>query len=361
MKNRIFSFFSGVGLLDLGFENNDFEVLEAFEIYEPFLNAYKYSRRKMDLKEPKYGYSLQDIGQLLHNDTFSKKVQFEINDATNNGFVGFIGGPPCPDFSIAGKNKGYTGDNGRLTKDYFKLIVKEHPDFFLFENVKGLWSTKKHREFFDEMLDYLKRNGYILSYRLVNTLDYGVPQKRERIILIGIDSKLLKKRKITEMEQLWKPSNVGKIENQYKWPLEEPYVEDLEKEKPINIIEELTVEYWFKKNDVINHYNSLDYFQPRSIEKFKTIKEGNVSGKSFKRLHRWRYSPTAAYGNNEVHLHPYKSRRISVSEALAVQSAPKSFVVKNSLTLTDKFKCIGNAVPYNLSYEIAKRIKKLLN
>ncbi|MBE9201384.1 DNA cytosine methyltransferase [Nodularia sp. LEGE 06071] len=57
--------------------------------------------------------------------------------------------------------------------------------------------------------------------------------------------------------------------------------------------------------------------------RFTAIDEGDVSNKSFKRPHRWRYSPTACYGNNEVHLHPYQVRRISVAEALAIQSLPK--------------------------------------
>ncbi|MEX2592630.1 MAG: DNA cytosine methyltransferase [Anditalea sp.] len=76
------------------------------------------------------------------------------------------------------------------------------------------------------------------------------------------------------------------------------------------------------------------------------IQEGDDKKKSYKRLHRWRYSPTAAYGNNEVHLHPYKVRRISVAEALALQSLPKDFVIPANITLTNAFKAIGNGVPY---------------
>ncbi|MOA40776.1 Modification methylase HaeIII [compost metagenome] len=92
----------------------------------------------------------------------------------------------------------------------------------------------------------------------------------------------------------------------------------------------------------------------------ETINEGYVSRKSFKRLHRWRYSPTVAYGNNEVHLHPYKSRRLSVAEALAIQSLPPEFIVDPELSLTDKFKTIGNGVPYVMSYAIAMCIKRFL-
>ena len=59
--------------------------------------------------------------------------------------VGFIGGPPCPDFSTAGKNKGAEGENGQLTSVYVNLIIKRAPDFFVLENVKGLYQTKKHK------------------------------------------------------------------------------------------------------------------------------------------------------------------------------------------------------------------------
>ena len=88
--------------------------------------------------------------------------------------------------------------------------------------------------------------------------------------------------------------------------------------------------------------------------------EGDVSKKSYKRLHRWRYSPTAAYGNNEVHLHPYKERRISVAEAMSIQSLPKEFVLPSEMTLSDMFKSIGNGVPYLLAYKIALSIKSFI-
>ena len=146
-----------------------------------------------------------------------------------------------------------------------------------------------------------------------------------------------------------------------KWPDTSPFSVDSSLEKPNSIIEKLTVEYWFQKNDVYNHYNSNDFFKPKSMDRFNTIFEGDVSRKSFKRLHRWRYSPTAAYGNNEVHLHPYKARRISVSEALAIQSLPKEFKIPKTLSKSEMFKTIGNGVPYLLSKGLAREIKKFIN
>ena len=132
------------------------------------------------------------------------------------------------------------------------------------------------------------------------------------------------------------------------WPSHEAYAQDSERIFPSTLknVRELTVEHWFRKNDVYNHPNSRHHFQPKSMHRFQTVLEGDDSKKSFKRLHRWRYSPTAAYGNNEVHLHPYKDRRLSAAESLAIQSLPKEFCFPPTMTLSDMFKTIGNGVPY---------------
>ena len=78
-------------------------------------------------------------------------------------------------------------------------------------------------------------------------------------------------------------------------------------------------------------------------------------------MHRWRYSPAAAYGHNEVHLHPYKPRRLSVSEAMAIQSMPRGFELPTTMNLTNMFQGIGNGVPYLVSKSIAKSIREFLS
>ncbi len=125
---------------------------------------------------------------------------------------------------------------------------------------------------------------------------------------------------------------------------------------------ELTVQYWFDKNDVENHPNGKDHFISRAgLAKMQVVDEGDVSRKSYKRLHRWRYSPTVAYGNNEVHLHPFKPRRLTAAEALALQTLPKDFILPKEMTLSDKFKTIGNGVPFVMSKAIATTISEYLN
>lgn len=366
MNYKIFSFFSGVGFLDLGFEKENFEVVFVNEYNEDFLKAYKFARTKMQMKEPRFGYYCGDINDLFIGKRRQNLREY-ISDMKKKSLVGFIGGPPCPDFSIAGKNRGILGKNGALTQSYKRIILKEEPDFFVFENVKGLWSTQKHRIEYDKIKKSFMRKGYVLIDKLVNSLDYGVPQDRERIILFGIKYELLDDDKKIAAKKLrnnfiW--GNKKKYKKEYRdkcqWPMMDKFVENSVVMQPKKIIPELCVEYWFRKNDVYNHYNATDYFKPRSINRFKTIEEGDVSKKSFKRLHRWRYSPTVAYGNNEVHLHPYFARRVSVAEALAIQSLPKEFVITKDLSLSNMFKTVGNGVPFLLSKGIAYSVKNFL-
>ena len=86
------------------------------------------------------------------------------------------------------------------------------------------------------------------------------------------------------------------------WPTTQRYIQYSKRKFKYNVPMELTTEYWFVKNDVYRHANRKDKFKVRNgQERIGKVEEGDVSRKSFKRLHRWRYSPTAAYGNNEVH------------------------------------------------------------
>lgn len=365
MKINVYSFFSGAGFLDLGFEDENFNVCFVNEYDANFLSAYKYARENMNYQKPAHGYFNGDINLLFRKPDNQILVKNIPNDKKNS-IVGFIGGPPCPDFSIAGKNQGIDGENGKLTASYKRLILKHEPDFFLFENVKGLWNTKKHREFYETIKCSFRRKGYVLVEKLINSLEYGVPQERERIVLFGIKYNLLADEKKVAQEILgdnFRWGNTAFTVQQVTdatWPTVEDFFVDNAKPAPNGIIAQLTVEYWFNLNHVTTHPNALDFFQPKSMHRFDNIQEGDVSRKSFKRLHRWRFSPTVAYGNNEVHLHPYKARRLSVAEALALQSLPEHYVVCPELTLSSKFKTVGNGVPYLVSKSIAHQIKTFL-
>ena len=327
------------------------------EFSTSFLNAYKYAREQMGLEKPKYGYHNNDVNEFLQDK--SAELDHYLSEARNDGsIVGFIGGPPCPDFSVAGKQRGRYGDNGKLSLSYIQLIISHKPDFFLFENVKGLWKTARHREYYEDLKKMLCDAGYKMTERLTNAIEFGAPQDRDRILLFGVNKDLSKYSDVNNFPWTkYVKYNWNEVRN-LNWPSQDTFVENGIRSEPNNIPVELTVQYWFDKNDVEHHPNSGDCFVPRAgLEKMKRVAEGDVTKKSHKRLHRWRYSPTVAYGNNEVHLHPYKARRLTVAEAMSLQSLPKEFALPPEMSLTDKFKTVGNGVPYLLAEGIAKTIK----
>jgi len=372
MKIAIFSFFSGIGLLDLGFEDEGYTIVFVNELHAPFMNAYQANR--IDRYEPEFGYHIEDISIFLRGKAKGQLAGQIAAIRRKGDIVGFIGGPPCPDFSVAGKNKGRHGENGALSQTYFNLITNFKPDFFLFENVKGLWKTQIHRTFYEELKLGIQQNGYTTADKLINSIWFGTPQNRERVLLFGVANNLVndlqldilsidEERGMNLLNFPWVENATyrNKTESEYLWPTKTPFIENSKLAPPVNIPQDLTVEHWFHKNEVYNHPNSDHFFQPRSaLSRFYSIPEGDDSRKSFKRLHRWRYSPTAAYGHNEVHLHPYKPRRLSVAESLAIQSAPKNFYLPDNLSLSDMFRGVGNGVPYLAGKCVAKSIKDFL-
>lgn len=365
---NIFSFFAGAGFLDLGFEKTDgFDVVYVSEFHRPFNHIYQFARENMGLPQPKYGHHIEDVTTLLYEQELTR-LRHLVNESKKDSLTGFIGGPPCPDFSVAGKNRGRDGDNGKLSETYIKLICSLQPDFFLFENVKGLYRTARHRAFFEEMKTNLQENDYLLTEHLINSLEFGAAQDRDRIILIGVRKAVAKRLKLkfadgqlTDFQwEKYKKYNKDNVLS-LPWPDKTPYHEDGMAEHPDGIIDELTIQYWWDKNDVLNHPNANMFFKPKAgLHRFQTKAEGDVVKKCYKRLHRYRYSPTAAYGNNEVHVHPYKPRRISVAEALAIQSLPKDFVLPEDVTLSDAFKTVGNGVPYIAAKCIAQTLHDYL-
>lgn len=372
---KIISLFSGGGFLDLGFINNGFQIEKGHEIHEPFIESYNEGLKSYFNKSDNL---FVKNGVVTHNlisqptDLASRKVQNNLRDEFY-GVSGIIGGPPCQDFSIGGSNLGMEGDKGKLIFAYSNIVKKVHPNFIFFENVEGLIRTKRHKEGFEILLKRLKSYGYCVWYKVLNSLDYGIPQDRPRIALVGFKKEIIKtlesngfKRKVNDDSYsdrlIFKFPKSTLIEPKLlKWPKKWCFGSDI----LTNEIEVIPKEYRclfvsevfksIKENDP----NQAECFNPKS-KKFDLIDEGDTNRKSFKRLHRYRYSPTVAYGNNEVHLHPTLPRRLSVREALRLQSVPDEYILPKSVPMTHKFKLISNGVPVRKAELIANEIKRTL-
>lgn len=133
MIAKLFSFFSGAGFLDLGFEAEGFQVVFVNEYLPAFLNAYKHSRQILKMESPEYGYYGGSITDFFSEPTLGSKLASQVKQARGEGsLVGFIGGSPCPDFSVGGKNRGRHGENGKLSLSYVRLICLQRPDFLVF-------------------------------------------------------------------------------------------------------------------------------------------------------------------------------------------------------------------------------------
>lgn len=346
--------------MDIGFEQAGFDVVWTNELNPVFAKMFMSARAGMSIpgakrKPPKpNGVSVADLK--------ATQVLREAFKGKSPSMFGIIGGPPCPDFSRGGLNGGGNGINGKLTADFVQLLCRLQPDFFVIENVPGLLQTKKHRRFLNRQIAYLRKSGnFIVDFQILNALQLGAPQDRERLFIVGFRKRLVHRalgRKPKTSERGWFPWPVNpkyRDARQLPWPKTSPFGKT--PQKPSGIPDELMVyTYLGPHNDPANIANGRDVFQAHS-RKFRTRREGDVKNKSFKRLHRYRFSPTAWYGNQEVHLHPWLPRRLSVREALRLQTVPDDYVLPADTTLCAKFKLICNGVPCLMARAIAEQVR----
>jgi DNA (cytosine-5)-methyltransferase 1 len=139
-----------------------------------------------------------------------------------------IGGFPCQDFSLAGKRKGLSVERGKLYQSMAKVIHLVQPKVFLAENVKGLISWGNGLAL-KTIIDDFTKLGYNVEYKLFNTADYGVPQNRERIIIIGI-------RKDLDKKFDWsKPTHSANDKNLLPWVTIQEAIQDLEDDESISL------------------------------------------------------------------------------------------------------------------------------
>jgi len=311
------------------------------------------------------GFKAEIFNTKSHEEIKTSEILSESFPKGKPEIFGIIGGPPCQDFSVYGSNKGFTGKRGKQTTLFIKRILEIQPSFFVMENVPGLIRTKSNKQYLVTLLKQAEKYFHI-DYKILNALNFGVPQFRERVFFIGInkalDSTYINKTNFLGDWFPWpKDNRYYDSLNSTKWPTTSTFGSHLKKPEGIPI--ELCVENCLVPfNKMKNFANADEYFKlHRDLNDLSNIQEGETNRPSFKRLHRFRYSPTACYGNNEVHLHPYKNRRLSVREALRIQGVPDDYVLPKELSMTKKFKMIANGVPVPLASAVAHNLKLFIS
>lgn len=362
-KVPILSFFSGGGFMDMGFEKAGFEIVWTNEFDETFAKLHAAGITSWR-KSQGNGIKAEIFNTKSITGISAKEI---VEEAFPNGkpnHFGMIGGPPCQDFSMNGSLKGFGGERGKLTIVFFDRILELNPAFFVMENVTGLTKRKDTKEFLRSLLKRVEEKYYI-DYEKLNSLDFGVPQHRERMFFVGFRKDLIENGSVQlDLFGRWFPFPVNeKYQNaatKYNWGKQVPFGKSLV--KPQDVPLELCVESCLVPDNKINITpNANEFFNLYITEtNLRAIDEGETNRPSFKRLHRFKYSPTTCYGNNEVHLHPYLHRRLSVREALRIQGVPDEYILPEELPLSKKFKMIGNGVPVPLAEAVACAVKEFI-
>lgn len=293
--NKIIDLFAGCGGLTLGFQNAGFEVVAAVDNWKPALEVYKanFSHNVHDLDLNDVDNSVKEL----------KKYEAQI----------VVGGPPCQDFSQAGKRNENLG-RGNLTVSFAEIVTKLQPKFFVMENVDQLTKTAK----FKEARNIFANAGYGITIRLLDASFYGVPQKRKRYFVVG---------------ELGGPDDFLGF-----------YLDASLSQKPMTMRE-----YFGNEMDTEFYYRHPWSYRRRAIysmdEPSATIRGVN------------RPIPAGYPGHYlDATKNLSKARPLTTIERAMVQTFPKDF--KWVGTKTDVEQLIGNAVPVKLAEFVACRLNE---
>jgi DNA (cytosine-5)-methyltransferase 1 len=170
-KLKVIDLFSGVGGLSYGFaHNNHFEIVAANEILPSMARAYS-------LNHPNVKIYVEDIKNFN-----AQRIEQDLNIMTRDIDI-IVGGPPCQAYSTVGKRL-IDDPRGKLFQEYYRVLKEFNPKLFLFENVKGLLSMQ-NGELLKTIISLFESLNYKVQCKLLNAADYGAPQIRERVILVG--------------------------------------------------------------------------------------------------------------------------------------------------------------------------------
>ena len=321
--------FAGAGGLALGIERANFETLALIEIDKDAAETLKLNR-------PAWKVINSDIANISVQDL---EKYFNIK----RGELDLLsGGAPCQSFSYAGKRLGFEDVRGTLFYHYAIFLQKLQPKTFLFENVRGLLSHDKGKTF-QTMEKVFSECGYVIQKKILNAWEYGNAQKRERLITIGVRKDLSDKLKIN-----------FPTPHKYK-----PVLRDVLK----NVPESLGAKYSDYKKKLFELVPAGGYWRDLPEEIAKNYMKGcwNLAGGRTGILRRMSLDEpslavlTSPTQKQTERCHPLETRPFTIRENARIQSFPDDWQFCGSMY--SQYRQIGNAVPVNLAYEIAKEIK----
>lgn len=325
--------FAGAGGLALGVEKAGFNTLGLIEFDKDAADTLKKNR-------PNWNVINDDIANISCLDLekyFSiKKGELDL----------LSGGAPCQAFSYAGKRLGLEDARGTLFYHYALFLEKLQPKMFLFENVRGLL-THDHGKTYATMLDIFTRAGYTIDKQVLNAWNYGAPQKRERLITIGIRNDL-----------------VGKTE--YRFPKAHSYKPVL-RDVLLDCPDGPGVPYGEKKRKIFElvpaggYWRDIDPAIAKEYMKSCWDMEGGRTG-ILRRMSLDEPSLTVLTSPSQKQTercHPLEARPFTVRENARCQTFPDDWEFCGNVSA--QYKQVGNAVPVNLAYDIAKEIANSLN
>lgn len=326
--------FAGAGGLALGLEQAGFEHLGLVEFNEP-------AARTLKLNRPQWNVLCEDVAQTASRDLEKefgiKKYELDL----------LSGGAPCQSFSYAGKRLGLNDVRGTMFYHYATFLHKLQPKMFLFENVKGLLSHDKGRTY-RTILDIFEDEGYTTCHQVLNAWDYGCPQKRERLITVGIRNDLL-----------------GKCN--FEFPKKQhykPVVRDVKLD--VHPDAQHCAKYSEAKAKVFalvpagGYWRDIDPVIAKEYMKSCWDMEGGRTG-ILRRIGLDEPSLTVltSPGMKQTdRCHPLEVRPFSYRENARFQTFPDDWEFCGKLT--DKYKQVGNAVPVNLAKAIGTSITESL-
>ena len=304
--------FAGCGGLDLGFENAGFNIIWANDNNKKVEETYRYNHKNTELIIK----SLVDI------------KSEEIPDCDI-----IIGGPPCQSWSLAGAMKGKEDSRGQLFYEYVRVIKDKRPMAFVAENVKGIIS-KAHIESFNEIVDMFKESGYTVTYKLVNAKNYGVPQDRERVFIVGVRNDLKVSYKFPQATN--NESNYVTLENAIGDLRDNPG-EWMEGSFSPIFMSRNRRRSWNEVAFTVQASGRQTQIHPDSPEMEKIDKD------------KWQFKNDSSM----------KVRRMSIRECARIQTFPDDFEFLGA-PINENYKMIGNAVPVKLAEAIATNLQACL-